>query len=57
VGILKNIVIGSIGLVLMSGLAFAEGLSGWSDKTVCRLVEQQGKQEYIDEAKIEVYLA
>jgi hypothetical protein len=51
VGILKNIVIGSLGLVLMSGLAFAQGLSGWSDKTVCRLVEQQGKQEYIDEAK------
>lgn len=50
-GILKNIIIGSLGLVLMSGLAFAEGLSGWSDKTVCRLVEQQGKQEYIDEAK------
>lgn len=39
------------GLLCLSGFAFAQDLSGWSDKTVCRLVEQQGSQEYIDEAK------
>lgn len=41
-------------LFLSMGLAnsaFAQDMSGWSDKTICRLVEQQGKAQYIDEAE------
>jgi hypothetical protein len=40
-------------LVLASVLAtqvYAADMSGWSDKTVCRLVKAGGEQEYIDEA-------
>lgn len=35
--------------LLATQVVFAD-MSGWSDKTVCRLVAQQGKQEFIDEA-------
>lgn len=36
---------------LIATQAFAADMSGWSDKTVCRLVNSGGQQEYIDEAK------
>ena len=38
-------------LLSASEMSLAQDMSGWSNKTVCRLVEQQGKQEFIDEAK------
>jgi hypothetical protein len=31
--------------------AFAQDMSGWSDKTICRLLKDQDKQEIMDEAK------
>ena len=34
----------------MAAHAFAQDLSGWSDKTVCRLVESNGGEVYIKEA-------
>ncbi len=37
-------------LLCICGSVQAADMSAWSDKTVCRLVEQQGKQEFIDEA-------
>lgn len=37
--------------LLFSSMAMAADMSAWSDKTVCRLVEQHGRAEYIDEAK------
>ena len=37
-------------LAATSGSAFAQDMSGWSDKTVCRLINVSGNQEYIDEA-------
>ena len=42
-----------VGMVcLFLPCASVADLSGWSDKTVCRLVKQKGTAEYIDEAKI-----
>jgi hypothetical protein len=35
----------------MAAHAFAQDLSGWSDKTVCRLVESDGGEVYIKEAQ------
>ena len=36
---------------LLATQVFAADMSGWSDKTVCRLVKAGGGQEQIDEAK------
>ena len=36
---------------LLATQVFAADMSGWSDKTVCRLVKAGGGQEHIDEAK------
>ena len=36
---------------LVAVQAFAGDMSGWSDKTVCRLVKTGGGQEYLDEAE------
>jgi hypothetical protein len=36
---------------LLATQVFATDMSGWSDKTVCRLVKADGGQEHIDEAK------
>ena len=38
-------------LPLMASQAFAQDMSGWSDKTVCRLIKSGGGQEHLDEAK------
>ena len=35
---------------LLATQVFAADMSGWSDKTVCRLVKAGGEQEHIDEA-------
>ena len=35
---------------LMATQIFAQDMSGWSDKTVCRLVKAGGGQEHIEEA-------
>ena len=35
---------------LMATHALAQDLSGWSDKTVCRLVESDGGATYVEEA-------
>ena len=35
---------------LLATQVFAADMSGWSDKTVCRLVKAGGGQEHIDEA-------
>jgi hypothetical protein len=35
---------------LLATQIFAQDMSGWSDKTVCRLVTARGGQEHIDEA-------
>jgi len=32
--------------------ALSQGMSGWSDKTVCRLVESDGGAAYVEEASI-----
>ena len=34
----------------MAANALAQDLSGWSDKTVCRLVETNGVAVYVEEA-------
>ena len=31
--------------------ALSQGMSGWSDKTVCRLVESDGGTAYVEEAR------
>jgi hypothetical protein len=35
---------------LMATHALSQDLSGWSDKTVCRLVESDGGAAYVEEA-------
>ena len=35
---------------LMATHALSQGMSGWSDKTVCRLVESDGSAAYVEEA-------
>lgn len=39
-----------LGIVLMTTMVSAQDMSGWSDKTVCRLLEQHGKDEFVNEA-------
>ena len=46
---MKYVLVGTS--LLFSSITMAADMSGWSDKTVCRLVEQHSKAEYIDEAK------
>jgi len=41
---------GFVCVSLLATQAFAADMSGWSDKTVCRLVKSGGGQEHIDEA-------
>jgi hypothetical protein len=36
---------------LLATQVFAADMSGWSDKTICRLLKDQDKQEIMDEAK------
>jgi len=38
-----------VSLLWLPVIGNAQDMSGWSDKTVCRLVEQQGKAEYVEE--------
>ena len=40
-----------LGISLWTTITLAQDMSSWSDKTVCRLAEQKGTTEYIDEAK------
>ena len=39
-----------LGASLMATHALSQGMSGWSDKTVCRLVESDGGVAYVEEA-------
>ena len=39
----------SIGM-LVPAISYGQDMSGWSDKTVCRLLEQSGKTEFVKEA-------
>ncbi len=50
-GIVIRLIIGALGLVVFSAPAYAHDMSGWTDKTICRLVKKQGTDEYIKEAK------
>ena len=50
-GIVIRLIIGALGLVVFSAPAYAHDMSGWTDKTICRLVKKQGADEYIKEAK------
>ena len=42
--------VGFICASLFVAQVYAADMSGWSNKTVCRLVKAGGEQEYIDEA-------
>ena len=38
-GIVIRLIIGALGLVVFSAPAYAHDMSGWTDKTICRLAK------------------
>lgn len=47
----SKLVSATILFIGVSQIAYAQDMTGWSDKTVCRLVDEHGTQNFIDEAK------
>ena len=50
-GIVIRLIIGALGLVAFGAPVYAQDMSGWTDKTICRLVNDNGSSEYIKESK------
>lgn len=51
-GIVIRLIIGALGLVAFGAPVYAQDMSGWTDKTICRLISEQSTNQkiYIDEA-------